>query len=520
LPFLLGLLSGIYFISFNVIGVSFTHYPGDLIDARFNNYLLEHAHLFFSGKLDSFWSAPFMFPEKNVISYSDNLLGSAPFYSLFRFLGCDRETAFQAWYLFVCFLNYSACYLFLYVVFRNHYSAVIGAFIFAFSMALQAQLGHAQTFARYPIPLTFLMAYLYLKELKPVYFFAAILFLVYQIYCGIYIGFMLIIPVALFFVLSIYFKWGVYKTKFKKARWYLLMLLGLLVNVLILLPLMLPYLERAKALGLYSYEYVSKSLLTPLSYFFSWKGSLIWDFISGIGTHYEWYTNFQIFPGAVATLCVIGFGVIYIYKNWISKNSFPLFEFTPNTLLFFWMGVFTFLFFVRFGDTSLYKIIFLLPGYGSLRALQRIITVELFFYAIATAFLLSYFFRKKNTKTRILFLLCLVLVICDNYVKEDYIHRHEKADTKSRVNLLMTKLKHVPKHAVVSYEPDSLYSSVNDYHLDAMLATQSLDLISLNGYSANSPNGFDVFWVKPNEANRLFWLKTKGIPSQKIYPIK
>lgn len=519
LPFFIGLFSGFYFISLNVTGISFSHYPGDLIDGRFCNYLLEHAHLFFSGHLDSYWNAPFLFPESNVISYSDNMLGSAPFYSMFRYLGCDRELSFQAWYLIVTALNYTACYIFLSVVFKNPYAAAMGAMVFAFSMTLQCQLGHAQTFARYPIPLAFLMGYLYLKNLKPVYFFFTLFFLVYQIYCGIYIGFMLIIPVALFFILSFYFKWEVYKHKLLKLNWCLWMMLSLIINILILLPLMLPYLERSKSLGFYSYEQVSKSLLTPLSYFFSWKGSLFWDFISGIGTHYEWYTNYQVFAGGIATLCLLAFGLIYVLKEWFSLKLVRRFEIAPSLHLFFWLGIFTFIGFMKFGDVSLYKLIFQLPGFGSMRALQRIITIELFFYAIAVSFIFKQIFLKENKFSFLLFLFFVALVISDNYLKEDYIHRHEVAESKARINPLIRQLKDLPKQTLVSYEPDSVDSSINDYHLDMMLAAQSLNLITLNGYTSTSPDGYSAFWSVPNESNRNSWLNKKNSSIQKIVVI-
>ena len=38
----IGLFSCIYFFAFNIIGSSYEFFPGDLGDARFNNYLLEH----------------------------------------------------------------------------------------------------------------------------------------------------------------------------------------------------------------------------------------------------------------------------------------------------------------------------------------------------------------------------------------------------------------------------------------------------------------------------------------------
>lgn len=47
-----------------------------------------------------------MYPWKNVIGLSDNLLGTAPIYSLFRLLSYGREGAFQGWMLTLFGLNY------------------------------------------------------------------------------------------------------------------------------------------------------------------------------------------------------------------------------------------------------------------------------------------------------------------------------------------------------------------------------------------------------------------------------
>ena len=111
-PFITGLFI-VLFYQLTVTGFDLKFFPGDLGDARFNIYLLEHVHQYFTGQVDDFWNAPFMYPEEEVISYSDNLIGSAPFYSIFRICNIDRETSFQLWYILMGVLNFSFCYLFL-----------------------------------------------------------------------------------------------------------------------------------------------------------------------------------------------------------------------------------------------------------------------------------------------------------------------------------------------------------------------------------------------------------------------
>src|SRR5690349_16580704 len=108
--FILLLITGIYQVPLRLLGFNFSNIPGDLGDTRFNNYILEHGYLFFTGKLSNYWNAPFLYPEKNVITYSDNLIGTLPLYSLFRFFSMDRETSLQAWVLAIFTLNFLSAY--------------------------------------------------------------------------------------------------------------------------------------------------------------------------------------------------------------------------------------------------------------------------------------------------------------------------------------------------------------------------------------------------------------------------
>ena len=88
-PFVIGLILGFYFLIFQYTQFDLSLIPGDLGDGRFNNYILEHVHNFFCGNAD-FWNSGFMYPEPNIITYSDNLSGTAPIYSIFRLTGFDR----------------------------------------------------------------------------------------------------------------------------------------------------------------------------------------------------------------------------------------------------------------------------------------------------------------------------------------------------------------------------------------------------------------------------------------------
>ena len=248
-PYLLGLVLGLYFMILNVTGIDFCYLPGDLGDGRFNTYILEHAHQYFSGNLDSFWSAPFMHPEKEIITFSDNLLGTAPLYSIFRVFGADIFTAFQLWFVLIAILNYSTGYLFLNWLLKNRYAAVLGAFVFAFSLALQSQIAHAQTFPRFFIPLAIWMSLLFMQELKPKFFFLTLFFTVMQFYSGIYLGFMLTIPLIFLFLIILIKKRKELFQHLKQWKWILKILVAISINALLLQVLMTPYYNRSIQVG-------------------------------------------------------------------------------------------------------------------------------------------------------------------------------------------------------------------------------------------------------------------------------
>ena len=513
LPFIVGLLSGLYFISLTLTGTHLEYFPGDLIDARFNNYVLEHGYLFFTQQTPHYWNAPFMYPEADVISYSDNLLGTVPFYSLFRALGADREGAFQYWFLLITIFNFSACFFFLNSLLKNAYAATLGAFVFTFSIALQSQMGHAQTFPRFAIPLTVWMLLLYTKDLKPHYFMLALLAWVYQMYCGIYLGLILLVLMVLMLLIHVGFQYRRYPAMIRQKKWWFGMLPPLILSVLLLLPLLLPYLERAKQLGYYPYQSIHHSLPTLASYFFSWNGSLCWDVFRETCIDYPAFWDHEIFTGGLATLGVIVALAFALWRWWRGKNNNdPGFTHMLRILTF--GGVLLFIVFMRFGEFSLYKFLYHVPGYGSMRALQRIVNIELLFFGLALAYLFS--LGTKNRKpvfSALLFILLLSVLCADNYVHEGMSHSRSKTESQERIQALVVKMKNLPKNTVVSYEPLELLSSAMDYQLDGMLAAQSLGLTTLNGYSATSPGGYGDYWVHPCDSTRLIWLERKNANS-------
>ncbi len=517
IPFLIGLFFGLYFITLRITDISLTYFPGDLGDGRLNLYFLEHAYKFFTGQVKSFWDAPFMYPESNVITYSDNLLGSAPIYSIFRIFGFDIFTSYQCWFIVLAILNYSTSYLFLNKLFKNNYAAVLGAMIFAFSMALQSQITHAQTFPRFAIPLAFLMAINFKEELNPKFFFFTLLFVVYQIYCGIYLGFMLAIPIAVFLIILFLINFNTVKIFINNKKWVFQMLGSLIISFLLVLPLILPYLQRKITPSIGNYNELIQAIPTVKSHFFSQHGSLIWNFLSKTGSEYQAWWDHQSFAGGIATICLMVFTGMLLQKLYKSKISLVI-KSIPICLLI--TGIITKLLYIRFGNISAYVFVYFLPGYSSMRSITRIINIELIFFAIATAFIFSRILKKENRWIFLLFLLFTGLIIIDNYFKEGKSYRTEKRIALERINPIIDLIEKLPENAIISYEPQIIDSLSIYYHIDAMLASQYCNLKTINGYTATCPIDFSRFWDNINENSRNHWLSNKNIAFDTLFVIK
>jgi len=518
IPYLIGVFCGIYFFALPVLGYNLSYFPGDLGDGRLNLYFLEHAHKFFTFQISSFWDAPFMYPEKNVIAYSDNLLGSAPIYSFFRLSGFDTYGAYQLWVLSLMVLNYTSAFILLKKLFKNSFLAVLGAMIFAFSLALQSQMTHVQMFPRYAIPLTILFLVYFKDTLSPKYLFLTLLFLVYQVYCGIYLGFMLLIPVTFLFVLIFISKRKSITDLWQITKWRYQVLSSFFLNALFLVPLMIPYMERSRSASIPHFKSIIQALPTVESYFFSHRGSLIWDFLSETAKDYPSWWNHQIFPGGVATLAML-FCIVYFLIKVLKKDNSGLTMQQSNWKYLFLTYATTKIIYLRFGFITLYFLVYFLPGFSAIRALSRIINIELLFYAIATSFLFSFVIRKENWKSALLFLGALALIIADNYTKPEYIYKTSVAEAKARTAPLIKTMKQIPAGAVVSYEPENAIERPFKYHLDAMLAAQKYDLKVINAYTGNSPYAFSHFWHNINSINRNVWLAEHDLEEDSIYVI-
>ena len=191
-PIALLFFIGMGWVVLQPLGTKLAMIPGDLGDARFNNYVLEHFFQWLTGHVESYWDAPIFYPFQQVTAFSDNLLGSVIFYVPWRVLGFDRETAFQLWIILGYALNYLSAAWVLRKMSLKPVAAGLGAFFFAFGLPMLAQEGHVQLLYRFCIPLASYALFSY--DANPRLRTLVLLFalVVWQFLMSIYLGVFLV----------------------------------------------------------------------------------------------------------------------------------------------------------------------------------------------------------------------------------------------------------------------------------------------------------------------------------------
>ncbi|MBX7201969.1 MAG: hypothetical protein K1X77_02770 [Bacteroidia bacterium] len=491
--------------------------PGDWGDVRFNNYLLEHGYRCLRGLEDSFWDAPFMYPFANVIAFSDNLLGTMPFYAAFRFAGLDRETSLQCWILVLFILNYLSAYWVLQRWFGNLALSIAGAWVFAFGIILTGHVNHLQVFPRFMVPLVMYGTWQFFKNGKVQMFALLSIGLLYQFYCAVYLGFILFFcQLCLLFAYKIVFG---RPDGFRKLR--PLFFWGAL-SVILMLPLMLPYMEISAITGMRTFESLQSTIPRPVSYFFSHPAATTWKGILSDHSQFafdDWWFHFQ-FTGALPWLGLLAC-VVFLFRY--KKEVFAK-EATALLLAL----IFSLAFTTQFGNFSLYHLIHAIPGFSSMRSIDRFMVVIVFsFVLVMVAGFVQVFSQIKYGKY-LVFLIPLAVVV-DNRIEPWELKRIYKQEARDERNAVKEVLENnYDGHSkAVAYMVTNVNMDLPSYHdklirdhLSIMTAAQDLGIKVVNAYSGHYPPGYMDFFDYRDEATLHAWLQANQINDadvQRIY---
>ena len=490
------LLLGLWLVVIRPLGPNLALIPGDLGDVRFNNYILEHFFRWISGLDKSYWTMPIFYPFPNTTAFSDNLLGSAPFYAIFRWIGLDRESAYQGWYILGFILNYLSVAFVLSRFKLRPLAIAAGAFFFAFGLPILAQENHPQLLYRFGVPLAcfFLWQLAQKPRLRALVFLVAMS--VFQLYLGIYNGvFLLLLLGGMAVLLPFCLPLKAFSDRLKfwprqlRASWRTVSMTERILGLISLagtgaaLGLLLwPYSQVSKMYGF------SRHWDEVLSMLPRWRSYLLADnsswwqslsaAVSGIPVRHE----HQLFPGVLALLIPICL-LVFLWQ----------FESLKRAIILLHLGMAGFLVVLTlfYRGSSLYYFVWLLPGLNSIRAVTRIIMIIMYPMAVLIAYGIDGICRIKFRFPLVPVVFAILLTAF--LVMEPVLYNHgtfSKADSQARIAALRQKIPaKIPEDPILFLNSQPLLPEwVSE--VDAMMLGQELGWPIFNGYSGNSPLGY------------------------------
>lgn len=472
--------------------------PGDLGDARFNSFILEHLYQWASSQTESLWSPPFFYPYSYTLAFSDNHFGSGLIYVLLRTFGLPRETAFSGWFVIGCTLNFISAYFCLRQLAFSCIAAGIGGLIYAFFLPadlLQEQ--HVQLVYRYATPLSALYMIEALLKRRVRGLGWASFWLAVQFFCSIYLGLFLFFLLAAMTLsawivrtppppLLIQDSWR----QLQKREKFELTLLIVLPLVCIV-GLLYVYRWVAKIYGFQgSKEQVLSLLPTPSSYLLADHtpyGVLLGKLLS---TPPLLRDEHQLFFGFGVWILII-LGVYALYKSRNQKFDIST-SFTITTLMC-TSALILIALTLKVDEYSLYQALTIIPGIQAIRAVGRIILTLGLPIAILGAFACdSILDTVKKTSLFFKFGILIFLIGCTT-IELMHFHHYSTPFTKWHERQSL-----IEKLAGDKIQKDSIIFVTGRKNeggemaeIDGMIFAQDYRLLTLNGYSGNTPPGYN-----------------------------
>jgi hypothetical protein len=499
--------------------------PFELGDFRLCQYFLEHSWQWihnanYTGEL---YSPSFFFPYKNVLTFSENLFGTAPIYWLARaFSGPD--IAVLAWIVIVSGLNFSAMTFVLRREKVRPFLAAFGGFLFAFPMMRIVQLAHIQLLPQFCTPLALWQTWRFLRQ-PTIPRLCWILLLVYwQLLCGIYLGWFLLLVLAVMVIVAIVTSHPIRSKFFAFLRsswtWAIAIMFLWLGGLYAFLA---PYLETKNLMGGHSYEsmiaYIPKLnswLLVPPWYSF-WSDSL-GHLAGNMPAPYEHY----IFLGLVGTAAVMG-GILYCLRKPSSVEAKGLEMGRRQMIAIFLLTGFVVILLslnVSKGLSLWWFVYRFVPGGSAIRAVSRIALATLPCFLIAGLLWLDLWVDRFKDR-RVLQTSLLVAIATFGMLEQRLywsdvpVLEAARRQVKIEHIELSQSLKQYCQVAYVS--PLNLASSKPTppidiiYHqITAMLAGIEANVPMINGYSGFAPPNFSLDWGEREKI--IVWLQTQQSP--------
>jgi len=484
---------GIMLAFHGVILSRFALVEGSRLDTRFNLYLLEHSYLWLlrTPGHQQFWNAPFYFPARNVIAYSDTLLTVAPPYWLLRAAGLAPSTALQWWLIVMATLNFAAAHALIRRATRvRPTAAALGAFLFAFANARTSQLAHPQLQPQfYTLVALYALVCVFEDDAQTDRAATARWLLVFaaalaaQFWAAFYYGFFLTLSLGIATLGALAVRPLRLRLISVVRRNMIAAAASVVTGAALVASLAWRYLEVARSLGMRPYGAVVAFMPTPASWLYmgpdNWMYGTMWR-----GAHFtlSMPQEQQLGLGLLTTILVI-------WGLWSARRT------ALGTLVIGTATALMLLTTVFPGGRAAWPLIFdWMPGAGALRAISRVGLILLVPGAIGIAL----FFQTAITaRWRIVAALAALVFACE---QGQSVQVYDKAADRAESNRVEAMIGQ--SCPAVLFAPLHGRRMTWNYQVDGMWAALDRRVPTINGYSGNAPRDWDFQQIRINNAAR------------------
>jgi hypothetical protein len=282
--------------------------------------------------------------------------------------------------------------------------------------------------------------------------------------------------------------------------------------IILFLPLIVPYIQISHVTGMRKFDELISTIPKPQSYFFTHIGATTWKGILSEHSKYafnDWWFHFM-FVGAIPWIGILT-AIFIIIKKPIHTDIKVLKTLFVSLFL-------CVLFTTNFYGFTLYKLIHSIPGFSSMRSIDRFINIQSFLFILVFV-AASAEIARKNKSIGFLFYLLPFISIYENKMEKLELKRFEKIQSqneiqsvKNTLNLMYDKRAEAVAFMVTNNDltKPSYHDKLIKDHLSIMIAAQDLNVKLVNAYTGHYPEHYMNYFDLMNEETLMEWLNASG----------
>lgn len=488
------------------------------VDGRLNTFFTEHWFQVFCGK-ESWTQLRCFYPSPNVLSYSDIMLGFSFPYCLFRLVGVNMYTAFKysvivihvigslsLWYFMRKCLNLSQC------------AALIAVAGFSFSNGYYAVMANPQMIAESLIPFILVCLFYYVKHFddKKRFIFALIGLgtFILLFYTAFYVAYFTCVFLFLFLLclcpitLTRVSPKNIFLTIRKHVgRWWEY-LIYIVLCIAAMIPFLYLYLPSFHTLGGRSWDDVL--MYAPTLY--NLIGQQVDNFLGLDSSIYHLKTGFSpIFLGLFALLVICH---AFLFRS-RQKSGSSAYSILISSLILCCIVSLLLMIVWDNGFCLWYFFFKFIPGASAIRGISRWLSFSALPLAICFSLLADEF---KIGRGILLSALTVIVFVCNHSavgVCTDWNSSQEIA--------FIDSVPAPPADCEVMYLTDKTHAYADDklvweLQMDAWAIAQTYDLKTVNGYSGQLPEDWDLLVESDDIDEKVTdWMKKNDVDNAVLY---